>query len=241
MSKSEDETTDVTPEPTENKNIRIAFLEKHLTTIIIACITIPFVILIVFGLIGKNSILKELSNLDLARGLITFIVAVGTIAIAIIIVLFALMSKTSDMKERFNRGKEVLSIFIGVLGTIVGFYYGTSNDNEDKLSLNIAKPIITIQKTKDGQNAKIVTFISNGTLPYSYLISIPKTNIAAIEGLSSQDGWINETIKLPNNLNNNLELKIEIIDAKGVKKQHSIPIKEYIQKNILDTINNTSQ
>jgi hypothetical protein len=33
-----------------------------------------------------------------------------------------------DYKERFALAKEVLTILVGILGTIIGFYFGTATD-----------------------------------------------------------------------------------------------------------------
>lgn len=63
---------------------------------------------------------------EAARSLITYLVAVITIVIALILTLMAFFSTLPDLKERFALGKEVLTILIGVLGTIVGFYYGSA-------------------------------------------------------------------------------------------------------------------
>ena len=61
-----------------------------------------------------------------ARGIITVLFSVGTIAVAIVLILSAIFLNDADKKERFDRGKEVLSLLLGIFGTIVGFYYGTN-------------------------------------------------------------------------------------------------------------------
>lgn len=66
-------------------------------------------------------------DIEKARGLITFTVAMGTIIIALILVLVTLLGSWPDSQERFNRGKEILAILVGILGTIVGYYYGAAD------------------------------------------------------------------------------------------------------------------
>lgn len=64
-----------------------------------------------------------------ARGLITFSVAIVTVAIALILVFYVVFGSSEVLKERFTFGKDILMVFVGILGTIMGFYYG----NADKI------------------------------------------------------------------------------------------------------------
>ncbi len=58
----------------------------------------------------------------MARGLITFLIAVTTMGIAIMLAIFTIFSKGGpDDDKQFDKGKQVLSVLIGLLGTIVGF------------------------------------------------------------------------------------------------------------------------
>jgi hypothetical protein len=90
---------------------------------IVGVITITAISAIIYS--GNLSSIGD-GGSNVARGLITFLVAIVTVAIAIILTLSAVMSSSKDYKERFALGKEVLTIFIGVLGTIVGFYFGSA-------------------------------------------------------------------------------------------------------------------
>jgi hypothetical protein len=81
-----------------------------------------FVVTIVFVwvLAGGIKTTKDLGDLDTARGLITFVIAVSTVAIAVLLTLTAIV--TRDFDKRIAVGKEILTVLVGVLGTIVGFY-----------------------------------------------------------------------------------------------------------------------
>jgi PASTA domain/Putative Ig domain len=68
--------------------------------------------------------LQAMAFPEVARGVITFLIAVSTVGIAIILAISTLVLSDEDDKQ-FDRGKQVLSVLIGVLGTIVGFYYGS--------------------------------------------------------------------------------------------------------------------
>lgn len=111
------------------------------------------VILSVFGLIVIGAILwailqkehiflEKLAKKEVARGLITFLIAISTVGIAIILAVSTVVSApTSEDDKRFDRSKQVLTMLIGVLGTIVGFYFGsTSSEDGPAASLQVSMP-----------------------------------------------------------------------------------------------------
>src|SRR5204863_6403480 len=76
------------------------------------------------GLGGYSAI--DLSNDSAARGLITRLVTVSTMMIAVLLVSAVIFSDGEDIKDRFALGKEVFTVLISVLGTVIGFYYGST-------------------------------------------------------------------------------------------------------------------
>jgi hypothetical protein len=76
--------------------------------------------------IQSDALLANLATLDRARGLITFLFAVVTVG-AFVIVLVANFTSSLGEKElaaRFQHGKDLLTLLIGIFGTILGFYFG---------------------------------------------------------------------------------------------------------------------
>jgi hypothetical protein len=67
----------------------------------------------------------NLAKHEISRGLITFLVAIVTVGVALILVLSTILGDGNDAANRFDRGKQVLTAMIGILDTIVGFYFGS--------------------------------------------------------------------------------------------------------------------
>ena len=93
-------------------------------------------IVITYGLVGKSGLFFKLADKDVARGLITFLIAIGTVGIAIILAISTIvLEEDAESDKRFDRGKQVLTILIGVLGTIVGFYYGSTTERQQPIAI----------------------------------------------------------------------------------------------------------
>lgn len=72
---------------------------------------------------AEPNLLDRLSKLETARGLITFIFALGVMSLALIIVSASFIS-TTPHQASFDRAKEVFTSLVAILGTILGFYFG---------------------------------------------------------------------------------------------------------------------
>jgi hypothetical protein len=98
-------------------------LTQYIPGAMFAIITLIVLGIIAWGISGQGGVLVNLSNAQIARGLIAFLIAVVTVGIALILVLSTIIS--DDVTNRFDHGKQVLTTMIGILGTIVGFYFAT--------------------------------------------------------------------------------------------------------------------
>ena len=109
-----------------------ASLTEYIPTVLFTLLGIVLLGVIVYGVTQKSgNVLTSLANKDVARGLITFLIAIATVGIAIILAISTIVLPEGDEGDkRFDRGKQVLTILIGVLGTIVGFYFGSAPDNK---------------------------------------------------------------------------------------------------------------
>ncbi len=100
---------------------------QYIPTVLLGLLGLLILAGIVYAVTEPSGlILGRLKEKEAARGLITFLIAIATVGIAIILAISTLVLSEGDAGDkRFDRGKQVLSVLIGVLGTIVGFYFGS--------------------------------------------------------------------------------------------------------------------
>jgi hypothetical protein len=79
----------------------------------------------VYGVFFQKDFLGLIADPAKARGLITFLFAFGTIAIILIISISVFWTKIDEVEQRVGLAKDVLTILIGIFGTILGFYFGS--------------------------------------------------------------------------------------------------------------------
>lgn len=157
--------------------------------------------LIADGLPARGRLLQDLAIIENARGLITFLLGLSTIAIALMLVIGALLgTDNEEAKEKnFNRAKEVLAILVGIFGTILGFYFGS-----DKATVKAAAIMLqnaglklsplALARSADGSNTTLAANVSGGLPPYTYSIAFDDTSIPSITNRTSVDGQISEAI-----------------------------------------------
>jgi hypothetical protein len=166
-------------------------------------IAIVVVIFIVVSISGSKGVLTSLADDKIARGLITFLIAIATVAIAIILALAAIISDPAVVKDRVTLGKEILGIMMGVLGTVVGFYFGSSvTGQQQPQPLQMRPAVITNEQPKKSEKTTIVGFVSGGKAPYVYSITFdPKIlSVGDVKDVPSTDGIIKQDVQVPGDL-----------------------------------------
>lgn len=162
--------------------------------------------------------LEQLKDMDTARGLITFVITLGTVAIAMVLALTAVLIR--DFDKRISVGREILTVLVGVLGTIVGFYYGAATKapaTTGQGQISVAAP----QITATNGNAVLTSKIEGGTAPYRYTIKFSPSTIPATPPQDSADGSVRAEFKLPDTALTDVSVSIEGTDKNGVAFSHN--------------------
>lgn len=184
--------------------------------------SVCFVIIAVFLFKDKGDFIKSLQDSDTARGLITFLVAVTTVCIAILGAIFAMSGskdKPEEVKERFGFIREILALLISVLGTVLGFYFGSS-DKAPHQSLALSDIKI--------KASYLYTYVSGGDAPYKCSLRYISHHQERIN-IPCEDGWISDSLKY--SLKPGESIILEVSDSKGVKVS-----REYEEKSSLPSL-----
>jgi hypothetical protein len=202
-------------------------------------------IALAYGIYSAGGVfLKSLQDTEVARGLITFLVAFTTVTIGLILALYAIISgSSSELKDRFGFGKEILTALIGILGTILGFYFGSATQSSLKetprtelsqsSTLQVAPVFLSNENPKTGDTLVLSSFLSGGKPPYIYSISFSPPNIIGqVTDRTSSDGMIKEELKIPDSIQKDTEFtfKIAIKDSSGELATYNDKTKKFLVK-----------
>jgi hypothetical protein len=113
----------------------------------------------------NSRIFDQLKDSSYARGVITYLVTIATIGLIFIIVLQIMFVK-KESEEQVKGAREVLAILAGILGTIVGFYFGQTTDSTKPPRIEQ----LAISPITDGKE-RITAFVNGGVIPYKYTLS----------------------------------------------------------------------
>jgi hypothetical protein len=169
------------------------------------------VLAIGYGLYQSDGrFLLQLRETDVSRGLITFLVALVTVSIALIVAVWVLTSNAEgeELKTRFSYSKDVLATLVGILGTILGFYFGTSEKSTTE------QLVLADAQFRSGQ---LIAHVTGGTAPYRYAVNVGETDQKPSK--VSKDGWIFEA--LPRGLEAGSQVNVDVLDSKDRKASRS--------------------
>lgn len=192
-----------------------------LVTRIILALIVLFIMLMVWVL----SDYTQVTSKDYARGLITVIFGIGTVAVAMTLVLSSLLLPATDLnfKERFGMAKEVLTLMLGIFGAVIGFYFGTGNDVPNTPPPTISEVIVPAETPTQGDNTSIMVLIDGGEPDFRVSVDFGASDLKPVEYNSSQR-WIKVPISLSGAEQTGLvEFKVVVSDSLGRKSAYPNP------------------
>jgi hypothetical protein len=177
------------------------------------------IVLIGSAVVGVDKVvLSGMARSEFARGLITYLFAVVTIGTAVVLVLAALLSTGDDVSEkRFQHGKEILSLLLGLFGTMVGFYFGAETaktPKEEAAVLRMSSPDVSPQVSEVGGRITVRAVVSGGTPPYRFGIGFSLDDLQPQDPVSAT-GWIVKEVPVPpkGRAGDMLVVRVVVIDA----------------------------
>jgi len=132
-------------------------------------------LLIGFAMMGwDGGLVERLGTPHFARGMITYLFAITTICAAVGLLVASLTTLAGlpdgEAEEKFRRGKDVLGLLLGVFGTIVGFYFGTSTGDASATQLTVTTPALSPDEILANQSTMLTSAVSGGSPPYRFAI-----------------------------------------------------------------------
>jgi hypothetical protein len=125
---------------------------------------------IFYGLYKFDS--DDIENIAFARGIITYLIAAGTVVLAIILMFASVMTGGEDLEKRFDLGKQVFTSLVGVLGTVIGFYFGSATNTEKNTIDSLGTTMINFNPVPVKKDSMLtVSFmIKGGVAPYQFKV-----------------------------------------------------------------------
>jgi hypothetical protein len=92
-------------------------------TIALVCAGLIIAAFLLYGVMNPTFV-TSLANAAQARGLVTFLFAFATTSVIVVVTIGVLWVPKDEVEARFSKAKDIMTILISVLGTILGFYFG---------------------------------------------------------------------------------------------------------------------
>lgn len=182
---------------------------------------IALVILLALGAyLMLNGILRPQPDVDGARSLLASLFSIATIVLAFSLMIGAFLTSGDNgaVKERFNLALQVFTPLIGIMGTILGFYFGTADKAAPNVPLAVADVVAPAEPVVAGKEWFVTVLTQGGRAPWTYELdfgkSIPKIT------KSSGQSYLREAITLPAEAVNSeatIGLNVTVTDAAGAK------------------------
>jgi hypothetical protein len=181
-------------------------------------------VILTYGIFYGN-FLGSIAKPEQARGLITFLFSVSTIAIFLLITI-ALYWDNAQVEERFNRAKELLTLMIGIFGTILGFYFGSLTNPTSEGAIRLANIEVPNVVVAPGDKTMVTATVLGGTAPITYdlYFSDPtgtvKTETLTVKDKAANGGAISQSVTIPAEVTKPASVTYTLVAAKQKATKH---------------------
>ena len=171
--------------------------------------------IIVWTTVRNTEYLKLFANVELARGFITLLFTLGVIATFLIVTAAVLFDITAGSREKYERAKTILSMLVGIFGTVLGFYFAlVGDDQQENGRFEIAALKIDDKELNCGL-IRLEATVINGESPFKYLVQVLDSEGDSIQGqgrlIRSESGALNESFDLSGIIETDKELITSVI------------------------------
>ena len=188
---------------------------------LLALAAIAFAFAVAYGL-WRSEFFSSLAKIEQARGLITFLFTFAAMVVIMVIAFGIFWLDVEEVKDRYASAKDLLTIVIGILGTIMGFYFGSQSSERAQMPVPFAISNFTAAQPSDNK-IKVAGTITGGTAPYQYSITFtdPKSviTISNVNNEKTADGTIAKDLTVTIKGETTLQYTVTAQDAKGSKTQ----------------------
>jgi hypothetical protein len=209
-----------------------AEIKSYLNPVTILAAGMLFAIVLLIGAstlgLDKGLVLAKMGQVEFARGLITYLFAVVTIGTAVVLVVSALTTEETPANERrFERGKEILSLLLGVFGTIVGFYFGSevaAKSQTGETLISVVPIHLSATTVAPGAHFNLTTYVTGGRAPYRFATGYDDDAVKPGEPVEP-GGWILKTLTAPSAAGQKpVTLHMVVEDADGHSTDTTVPM-----------------
>ncbi|BCG71608.1 hypothetical protein MesoLj113a_27660 [Mesorhizobium sp. 113-1-2] len=224
---------DGTPKPAESQpDVSQANFQNPIV-ILATLILLSLFVMIGASMLGvDHGFLSGMARPELARGLITYLFAIVTIGIAVALVLNTLVGPApSDANDgRFQRAKEVLSLLLGVFGTIVGYYFGAESSKANlEAPFELSTPDLSPQPVGPAGLVTVRAVIKGGTAPLQYGVGQGTDNVE-VKDLAFEGGWIVKQVQLKAPSPAEVQsIHLVVEDSSGKRIDRVVPVRRSAQ------------